>query len=126
MLARCILAAPAAFCTSFEMHGLTLFGSQMLFFSISHAFPAISLVVLASAFFFVLLALLNVACLIFRRLSGSFTVPPSTVGIVLFFQGAHVLALFSYEVWSSNSFVRVTLGLVSLILLAFTVWRAVA
>lgn len=106
------------------MYGLTLFAPQMLFFSISHAFPTILLVVLVSALFLVLLVLLNVACAIFSALRTAFTVPYSVLVTALVFQLAHLLALFTYAAWSSLSITRIAISLAGLGSLVFTAGRA--
>jgi len=111
-----ILSAPALFWTSFEMYGLTMRGSQMLFYSISHAYPIIYSVVLLSLPFFFMLAIYNLilgSLIIIKRIV---VVPIHIVGIVFTFQILHALALFTYEYWAPSGY-RVIICSIGLALL---------
>gem|GEM_PF-2162175 len=47
-----LMAAPAMLWTAYELYVLTLNGQQMLFFSITHAFPIFAIFVACSALLF--------------------------------------------------------------------------
>lgn len=116
-----ILATPVLFWTSFEMYGLTLFGSQMLFYSISHAYPVIYTIVLLSLPFFFIIALFNSTLVILAVIKKSIIVPTNVIGAVLTFQIIHALALASYGYWAQSGF-RVLVCIIGLIsLLAVTI-----
>ena len=120
-----ILAAPVLFWTSFEMYGLTMFGSQMLFYSISHAYPIIYSLVLFSLPFFFIIALFNIILGSLNIISKTNIVPMYVVGSVLTFQALHALALVTYEYWAHSGF-RVLvciIGLVSLLAVTITCYK---
>ena len=120
-----MLAIPALFWTSFEMYGLTLFGSQMLFYSISHAYPVIYSIVLLSLPFFFIIALFNSALVLLAVIKKSIIVSMNVIGSVLTFQILHVLALVSYGYWAQSGFriIVCIIGLVSLLVVSVLCYR---
>jgi hypothetical protein len=118
------LAAPVALWTSFEMYGLTLRGSQMLFYSISHAYPVIYTVVFLSLAFFGLLALFNIAILLSGRLRQALNISIGVPALLLALQATHVGLLVSYSGWATSSY-RVLVCFLALALLLMTSVRTV-
>lgn len=110
------LAAPFILWTSFEMYFLTLFGPQMLFFSIIHAYPNIVLMNSLSAPFYLLLAIYIGVLLILARFKSIHVLPTNILGTVLAFQLLHVLALVTYQQWAFSWF-RLPVCLIALALL---------
>lgn len=110
------LAGPATVWTAFEMYGLTIIGPQMLFFSISHAFPLILLVVLVSSLFFLALAALNILFLL-PKLRKKIQLPRLTLTVILGIQLMHVFALLGYDNWSSVPAVRIVVCILGLLLI---------
>jgi len=120
-----ILAVPVLLWTSFEMYGLTIFGSQMLFYSITHAYPVIYSIVLLSLPFFFLVALYNGILILLAIIKKIAIVPLYVVGSVLSFQVLHALALYTYEYWANSGF-RVLVcicGLVSLLVVSIVCFK---
>ncbi len=109
-----ILAVPAAFWTSFEMYGLTMLGSQRLFYSISHAYPVIYSIVLLSLPFFFVTALFNSVLTLLSLFKENIIMPMNIVASILLFQLLHALALVTYEHWAPSGF-RVLICIISLV-----------
>ncbi len=104
-----VLAGPAFAWTSFEMYGLTFGRPQMLFYSITHAMPALSLVVLLSALFFLALFAYNLLLLIFSYIGKNWGVAKMVAVTVLVVQLVHFGLLISYDSWAAIPAVRVPL-----------------
>lgn len=116
-----LFAAPSALWVAFEMYGLTLFGSQMLFYSITHAFPAILGVVLLSVIFFLILLLFNAIFVASNKLCSKLNPPKKVITFILVFQVFHVAALLSYEFWASITILRILMALFGLVFVFFVV-----
>lgn len=125
-----LLAAPAVFWTSFEMYGLTLTGPQMLFYSITHAYPTILLVVLLSIPFFLLWGLFNIVSLFSSGFRSTVGVSVLLASVFFAFQVAHVFALFLYDSWSYVTSFRIAtcvgyLTFLGVVIVLAAVWALV-
>ena len=119
-----LFAAPSALWVAFEMYGLTLFGSQMLFYSISHAFPGILGVVMFSVIFYLLLLVVNIVFGTFYSLSVKLNPPRNIILFIMSFQLFHVAALITYEFWAHIAVLRIITALFGLAFVFFTVAAA--
>lgn len=113
-----LLALPGLLWQSFEMYGLTIRGSQMLFFSIVHTSPVLVLVVMAALP--LLLVVLVMAALGALRPSVRVRLGMSARALTILaaFLMFHFVLLVAYELWSPIDWLRVplcTAGLVFLI-----------
>jgi len=123
-----LLAIPALFWTSFEMYGLTIFGSQMLFYSISHAYPIIYSIVLLSLPFFFIIALFNITLVLLAAIKKNIIIPMHVISYVLTFQILHAIALVTYEYWALSGFrvIVCIIGLVSLVIVTIGCYKEFA
>ncbi len=114
----CLFAAAPGMCWhALEMYGLTLFGPQMLFFSIAHTMPlAVLLVVLAVPFMLALFvqSAIGLGRPTYRARMG--VTKRALLAVVVYFP-IHALLLGTYEIWSPTPF-RVPLCLSGLALMA--------
>jgi len=101
------------------MYFLTLFGAQMLFFSLAHiGTPVVILPLLASVGCFLALAVLNMLRLAVKTLDGG--------AYVLAFQVVHVLLLFTYDAWASITALRIPIALGGIAFGLFVLWKVFA
>jgi hypothetical protein len=118
-----ILSMPGALWAAFEMYGLTLHGSQMLFFSISHTMPFIVLLVMMAFPLFTLWTLITATALLIEPLRKKVGIGIVEIGVLLGAQFTHILLLVMYESWSSSS-LRILLCIVGWV--AVIVWSLMA
>jgi len=114
-LALVLLSAPSALWVAFEIYGLTLFGPQMLFYSIMHTAPVLVAAIFISVIFFLVLLLVNITLVAFPNLLLKVTVSNGVIKFFFLFQVIHIAALVAYEFWAHIPVLRVitaTLGLV--------------
>ena len=112
-----ILVASSAISTlwlAFEMFGLTLFGSQMLFFSITHTYSLISIVVLVSSVGFLLLSLVNGVCVLIEPLKLQSKIPARIYRSLFAYQSFIIALLLSYEFWTSAAPIRILVAVIGL------------
>jgi hypothetical protein len=120
-------ALPGVLWAAFEMYGLTMFGAQMLFFSIVHTMPPLVLAVwlaVPAGGIWLTQAAVALAWPTYRDLLYLPTAAAATFFLALSVQAA---LLVHYEVWSSSKVLRVPLCLVGLIASALLVresWRS--
>ncbi len=110
-----VASAPFFVWTSFELYGLTVFGSQMLFYSITHTMPTLVSVILLSVIFYMLLLIVNVLSVFFTKLK---IIDDTLLLIFIFMQVLHALLLFSYDYWATT-IARIPICIVGLTMLIF-------
>jgi hypothetical protein len=115
-LAAFFLALPGVLWQAFEMYGLTLGGSQMLFFSIVHTMPWVALLVVA-AFPLGLIALLwALLALALPTLGDRLALSGAALISIAGYLMVHAALLAAYETWSS-AFMRVPICILGIALL---------
>ena len=105
------LTLPGALWTAFEMYGLTLWGAQMLFFSIVQTMPLMVLVILFSSVFYVAWFFQSVAALAFAKYRGNLSSPAPVIAFFAVALAIHAALLIWYEDWSYNDAIRVVICL---------------
>ena len=104
--------------TSFEMYVLTLFGPQMLFYSITHAYPAIYLTVLFSLPFVAVSFLFAVVTLIKgKSINIHYKTSYKLAAFIIF----HAIALALYNQWSLITPLRVLVSVLGLLLVGYLI-----
>lgn len=95
-----LMAAPAMLWTAYEMYVLTLNGQQMLFFSITHAFPIFAIFVACSALLFLIWSGVTVLTIIHMHFRDAVGLWRSLALASVVFQAFHILNLIFYDGWS--------------------------
>jgi hypothetical protein len=121
------LALPGGMWAAFEMYGLTLRGSQMLFFSIAHTMFPLVLAVWLSVPMGVAWLAQSAVGVVYPAYQAKLLIPHRALTIFAVAIGFHAAALVWYESWSVTAG-RVPICLLGLFLSALVVrevWREV-
>ena len=110
-----IASAPFFAWTAFEMYGLTVFGPQMLFYSILHTMPILIVIVFLSAMFYLVLFILNIHSKLFSNIKW---LEKSHLMALILMQFLHVTLLVSYDFWA-HSILRIPICIAGLIMLFY-------
>src|SRR5262245_1432991 len=97
------VAIPGAVWSAFEMYVLTLWGAQMMFFSIVHTMPALVVIVLVGVVGLVLWAFQSLVALLLAAYRVRIGVRTSALVTFAVLTTLHLALLFWYEEWSSSS-----------------------
>lgn len=103
------LALPGFLWAAFEMYGLTLRGSQMLFFSIVHAMLPLLFVVVLSVPTGVAWLVQSAMALVHPAYRARLAIPWWLLAILVTTIAAHFAMLAGYDSWSSDASLRVPL-----------------
>lgn len=118
-------AAPGVLWQAFEMYGLTLRGSQMLFFTIAHVMPPLLILVALALPFMAALVLQSLTALAMDRYRRKLGLSALTLTLVAATVTAQGVALWTYGTWSVNSNLRVPVCLLGIASLGITISRLV-
>jgi len=118
------LALPGGLWAALEMYGFTLFGPQMLFFSIVHTMPLLVYTVLLSVPTGIAWLAQSAMALVHSGYRLRLAIPRRPLGVFVAFIVAHAVLLAGYESWSRNALLRVPLCLLGLTLTSLAVREA--
>ena len=118
------LALPGFLWAAFEMYGLTLRGSQMLFFSIAHTMPPLVFVVLLSVPTGIVWLAQSAMALVLSPYRARLAIPRRPLAVFVVVIVAHAALLAGYGSWSGNASLRVPLCLLGLTLTALAIREA--
>jgi hypothetical protein len=110
------LTLPGVLWQAFEMYGLTLGGSQMLFFSIVHTMPLVALLVMAAVPLGLVVLMWATFGLLLPPMRNRLDIERTTLVLIVGYLTVHGVFLAAYDVWS-NTIMRVPvciLGIVSI------------
>lgn len=113
-----LIALPGTLWSAFEMYVLTLRGPQMLFFSIVHTSPILSLLVAVGLCALVIVALQSIVAFFLITYRERVRVSRSMVGWVTIFASSHLLLLATYEHWSASDMSRIAVCILGLLVIS--------
>ena len=120
-----LVATPGLLWQAFEMYGLTLRGSQMLFFSIVHTMP-LAVVAVLLALPAGLVTLVQAAIGYLRpNYAQRLGMTKRAARALIVFLVVHFAALVGYDVWAPIDSVRITVCIVGLVLFAVAAMHTV-
>jgi hypothetical protein len=118
------LALPGFLWAAFEMYGLTLRGSQMLFFSIAHTMPPLVLAVFLSVPTGIAWLAQSAMALVHPAYRARLAIPQRPLVVFVAAIVVHAALLAGYGSWSGNASLRVPLCVLGLVLTGFVVREA--
>ena len=119
------LAFPALLWPAVEMYLWTLQEPQMLFFSVTHTAPVLVVLVLVSIPFFLAVLVMSAAATFSLRARSSIGLTRATASVTTLALLFHSIALATYESWSLNAPLRISMCLVGLVCVSWVIRFAI-
>lgn len=115
------LAVPGLLWIAFELYGLTLFGPQMLFFSVAHTMPLVLIAIYLAVPLGGLWLLQSAAALLSHRYRKAVCLDTYSAQVFMSALALEALLLLTYQFWSLQPLARIPLCIIGLVLTALLV-----
>ena len=115
------LALPGVLWIAFELYGLTLFGPQMLFFSVAHTMPLVLIAIYLAVPLGGLWLVQSAAALLSHRYRKAVCLDIYSAQVFMSALALEALLLLTYQFWSQQPLARIPLCTIGLVLTALLV-----